>query len=235
MSIESKGYIASVKDIEQLVTERCNSVNYMADSRATYLRALIATTQAKLGINPKAVRTGATADAETIQSHALALEEIHTLFYEAVQRAAKTASIHSDEQRPKADVVASRIVFARSAYSTVRSYLVRGKKPLNSIIAAKATKAGLASQTPKRQTSGAPRTIKADTVLKQGKGMLEKILISAQTDKDNAVGILHDLMQMLARGFDDLGYNANKLRAEVDHTATGVISSPPSVRMRKAA
>lgn len=230
MSIESKGYVASANDIEALVTQRCEAGNYVADSRQTYLRALIGTTQHKLGINPKGVRTNAAADKETIQAHALALEETHTIFYEAVQRAAKAAAIHSDDVRPKADIVASRIVFARSAYSTVRSWLIRGNHPLNAVIAAKATKRSLFEATPKRAGSGRPPTIKADSVLKQGKDMLEKIVIAGKADKDKAIGVLHDLINMLSHGFDDLGHNANELRSVVDHTATGVLPAPRKLR-----
>lgn len=235
MSIEANGYVATAADIEKLVTQRIESGNMIATSRTTYLRALIATAQDKLGISPKAVRTGKQADDDTIKAHALALEEVHTLFYEAVQRAAKAAAIHADEQRPKADIVASRIVFARSAYSTVRSWLVRGKHSLSSVIAAKATKQSLVADTPKRSTVSSmarSRELKADPIMKQGKDILTRIVVSGKQDKDRAIAVLHDLMQLLSRGFDDLGHKANDVRQAIDHTATGVI---PVRRMRKAA
>lgn len=238
MSIESKGYVASVKDIEALVLSRCDAGTYISDSRTTYLRALIATTQDKLGINPKGVRTNAVADREVLQAHALALEETHTVFYEAVQRAAKQASVASDDVRPKADIVASRIVFARSAYSTVRSWILRGEHPLNAIVASKATKRGLADATPKRAVSDKPKTFKPDKVMKLGKDMLETIVVAAKEDKDAAVAALHDLINLLSHGFDDLGHNANELRSVVDHTATGVLQitkRAPRSAIRKAA
>lgn len=238
-TIEENGYIATASQIEALVKARIEGGNLFTTSRTTYLRALIATTQDKLGISAKAVRQGKDkADDATIKEHATALEAVHEVFYEAVQKAAKeTAIVDGDRPRPKADIIASRIVFARSAYSTVRSWLVRGKHPLSSVIAAKATKQSLAAATPKRATVSSmarARALRADPILKQGKTLLERIVVAGKADKDAAVAVLHDLINMLSHGFDDLGHNANKLRQEVDHTATGVIQSR-TVAMRKKA
>lgn len=240
MSIESNGYIATAAQIEALVLARIEGGNFVTTSRTTYLRALIATAQDKLGISPKAVRTsskGSTDDA-LLKAHALALEEVHTVFYEAVQKAAREAAIVSDEPRPKADVVASRIVFARSAYSTVRNWLVRGKHPLSSVIASKATKASLVASTPKRATVSSMarhKALKADPIMKAGKDLLQKIVISGKQDKDKAIAVLHDLMQLLSRGFDTLGYKAVEIREAIDHTATGVITAAEAPKRYKKA
>lgn len=238
MSIESNGYIATASQIEALVVQRIEGGNFITESRTTYLRALIATAQDKLGISPKAVRTGSKVDDATLKAHALALEEIHTLFYEAVQKAARETAIVSDEPRPKADIVASRIVFARSAYSTVRNWLVRGKHGLNSIVAAKATKRSLVASTPKRATvspMARARALRAPAIMAQGKDMLQKIVVFGKVDKDKAVAVLHDLLTLLSRGLDDLGHKADEVRQAVDYAATGVIPAPMARRFKKAA
>jgi len=156
MSIESNGYVASVKEIEALVVQRIESANYFSASRTTYLRALIATAQNDLGIKPQGIRLQRSeASAEIIKQHADALFAVHERFYEAVQSAARGVPIDPEDTRSKADVIASRIVFARSAYSTVRNWLIRGKHSLASINASKATKHSLADATPKRVCGGA--------------------------------------------------------------------------------
>jgi hypothetical protein len=235
--IENNGYIATASQIEALVRQRIEGGNFIAESRTTYLRCLLATAQDRLGISPKAVRTGSKVDEATLKQHALALEEVHEVFYAAVQKAAKETAITSEEPRPKADVIASRIVFARSAYSTARNWLMRGKHPLNSIVAAKATKASLVAATPKREgTSSMARVkvLKLAPIMASGKALLERIVEAAKADKDAAIAALHDLLNLLSRGFDDLGQNAVSIRKAVDSTTASVLSAAEAPR-RKAA
>lgn len=227
MSIESKGYVATVADIHALCVQRIESSNIFSESRTTYLRALIATTQAELGIKPQGIRTSkGEADADTIKQHADALSIVQDRFYEAVQAAAKAVAIDPSDTRSRVDVVASRLVFARSAYSTVRAWIVRGKHSLASINASKAVKYKMAEDTPKREArpGGKPLTrFKPAVIMRSAQSMLDRIVEAGKTDREAAIGALQDVLNLLTHGFDDLGMPAVALRDAVSHTATDVI------------
>lgn len=222
MSIESKGYVATVADIHALCVARIEASNLFSDSRTTYLRALIATTQAELGIKPQGIRTSkGEADEKTIKEHADALSVVHDKFYAAVQEAAKSVPVDPLDNRTKSDIVASRIVFARSAYSTVRTWIVRGKHSLASINAAKAVKHKLAGDTPKRVTKPGGQAVirfRPAAIMRNAQAMLDRIVEAGKVDREAAVAALQDVLSLLTQGLDELGVSGvDVVRAATDH------------------
>jgi hypothetical protein len=200
--LSAKGYVATAKDIEALVHQRIAAGGFVLASRATYLRALIATAQHNLGINPKRVMKHDKADQVTISQHVAALDAVHATFYEAVQKAAAAAPLDPDDDRDGDVVLASRIVFARSAYSTVRGWLIRGGHSLLEVVAAKATKHGLAEETPARKAGARP--FNPAPFVKAGDTLLGKLQAVSKKDRENAAKALHDIIAHLTAGLAEL-------------------------------
>lgn len=233
MTINAKTYVASAADITKLMTERLAGESAFKRSSSTYLRALIGTTQDRLGVTVlRSPRKPAEYDAAELE----VLEAVHQEFYEAVLAVAKATPIEPEETRDKPLVIGSRAGFARSAYSTVRSWMVRGKHSLSGIVAAKATKAQMAKDTPKRATASPmsrAKTLKTKPLITKAQSILGSILIAAKSDKASSVAALHDVVMLLIKGFDDLGLPSGELQDMLEHTATVVLEQPKTVRKHR--
>lgn len=232
MTINSKTFVASTADITKLMEQRLAAGSTFKQSKDTYLRALIGTAQDRLGLS--VLRTPRKA-AEYNPQELEALEAVHTEFYEAVQTVAKSTPLDDDETRDKATVLGSRCAFARSAYSTIRAWMVRGKHSLASIVAAKTTKTALAADTPKRATASPMargKQLRTRPLITKAEGILGVILTAAKTDKQKSVQALHDVVMLLIKGFDDLGMPSSELQDMLDHTATVVEPTAPVRRVR---
>jgi len=218
-TIESKGYIATAADIERLAQAHGNHINASRwQLPSTYLRALIATTQDELGI----VRTRRIPEKisdEQVQTQLQVLAKVQEVFYEAVKRGAAKAEMDSEDTRDKSAIVSSRIVFARSAYSTVRNWILRGRFGIEGINPKRAIKRELYEQTPKPERIRTPIT----GLERQATRMLAVIKKQAATDREGAVEALQSLITTLSHGFDELGLPASELRDTVDTTATQVV------------
>lgn len=223
--MNTQTYVATAKDIEQLVLDRCKADSVMAGSRNTYLRMLIATSQKRLDISViRAPRKPHEVTDALLLEHVQMLDTVHGEFYEVVKQTASRIPKNPDETRTLEEVLASRIVFARSAYSTVRAWIMRGRHTLNSIVASRATKHELAALTPKREPKpGAVRKLRIAPLMQSAETILEKIVESAKTDREAAIIALQDVINMLTHGFDTLGMSSASIRDAVSHTATGVI------------
>lgn len=227
-------YIATAKDIEQLVLDRCKADSVISQSRNTYLRMLIATAQKRLDITvlraPRAVHE--VSEAQLLE-HVQMVDTVHGEFYEVVKQTATRIPRDADDKRPLDEVIGSRIVFARSSYSTLRSWMVRGKHLLSSIVAAKALKRELAEATPKREARpGAIRKLRVAPLMQSAETILEKIVEASKSDREAAIIALQDVINLLTHGFDTLGMSSVSIRDAVSHTATGVIKEV-ATRMSK--
>lgn len=238
MTIESKGYVVSAKDIEDMCTARLGATVFVSGVRQTYLRCLIATAQSNLGIEVHRVnKKQGEQDASTTAEHAAALEQVHAVFYEAVLKVARSADMSGIPKDARSRTIGSHTGFARSAYSVVRNWLVRGKHTLYQVRATSAEKRLLFEDTPKaavRHPMARDKRFKRTTVIKRGNDILGAILVAAKTDREEALKALQDVITLLSRGFDDLGLPAVDIRDAVEHTATGVIHEVAK-RLRRAA
>lgn len=147
MSLESKHFVASPTDVEAITKAVLDAQLSNREGRATYLKALIATTQDALGILSKAHRgaTGKTS-AETRVQQILAVEQTHKVFYAAVCKAAR------DHLGKRSAIELNRATnFARSNKSMLVRWL-RAGNDIAGLSAAKVTKASLAVEAARART-----------------------------------------------------------------------------------
>lgn len=141
MSLESRHYVATLDDVAALTRDIITAQKQGSEGRATYLRALIATTQAELGQTPRqrTAPIGKLNDEE--RNHQLkVLEEVGARFYGAVVKAAR-AQIEGPDRGGRE--LNRRTTFARTSLSAIRRW-VRAGNDITSLVAARTTKASLA-------------------------------------------------------------------------------------------
>lgn len=142
MSLESKHYVATPDDVAQITREIIAAQKQGSEGRATYLRALIATTQAELGQQPRqrAASPAGKLTEEEKAAQLAALEKVHERFYVAVVKAAKALIDGPDRGGLELN---KRTNFARSSASTLRRW-VRAGNDITGLVASRTTKAMLA-------------------------------------------------------------------------------------------
>lgn len=233
MSIESKGYVATKADIVDMVKQRWSASNVISSTNNTYLKVLVASTQHELGLTVMRA-SKAQSDDETIEAHIEALDKLHASWYKVMIDTALTLDIPADDDRKPNEVANSRCGFARSSYTTLRNWMLRGRHSLKEITAKTANKEALYQDTPKRE-SGPPKALQRKPIQKATERILGMILTAAKTDAKTALEVLHDTIIALSRGFDDMGVNAKEVREAVEHTSTGVLNDAVARLRKKAA
>lgn len=145
-TLEARSFVATPADVEALARQ------LIAGSQvpATYLRALIATTQSELGVEPRQ-RSGKIGkiDADTIQLHLTTLESVHDRFYTIVLRVAQETYRGARERNAATN-------FARTALSTLRSWIKAGHD-VRDLAAARASKGSLRRAVPRSRAGPARR------------------------------------------------------------------------------
>lgn len=207
--LEHASFVATAADIEALVKEQLVAATTSVRNRTTYLRALVATTQDKLGITPR-VRQGhmTKLSPEDQKVQLEALENVHTDFYTAVQKAIEETPL-SDEEKPKTGRTSSnaiktrRATFARSAASTVRGWIKAGRD-IGAIAAAKVTKAMLHVGGPRRKRAMSAKRL-ITRAEKQSKDLIGTLLLLADTDKEAGLKEFQTTMDILSSQLVQLG------------------------------
>lgn len=202
--LEHASYVATAADIKALTVEQLTAMTTSVRSRVTYLRALIATTQDKLGLSPRVRQQGHPPKmAPEEQAKQLqALEEVHTEFYAAVLEGIEETPLSEEEKPTTGRVTANaiktrRATFARTAMSAVRTW-VRAGRSLAAIAASKVTKAALTIHTgTKRRRAVSPKRL-VSRVERQSKDLIASLLELTETDKDAAVKEYQTLMDILS-------------------------------------
>lgn len=138
MSLETKHYVATAADIKALADAAITGEQSVVVSRGAYLRALVATTQAELGAEPRqrAGRSMRLPKAD-IPAHMDAFNAVAKRFYAVVAEVAKAI-----DPAPDNAAFRTRTAFARSAASTVRGF-IRAGRDIRAIVAERVTKGAL--------------------------------------------------------------------------------------------
>jgi len=212
-TIERKGYVATAADIEHLAEAQCNHVDQSRHVLpSTYLRALIATTQSSLGYK-NINRAPPKPTDEEINVELEALTKTHEVFYAAVQKGAARAQYSAEDARDKAAIISSRVVFARSSYSSLRNWILRGRFTLRGLNPRTATKRMLYESTPRTQrAAGTP----APALRRQAERMVDRIKERAETDREGALYALQEIIVALSHGFDELGLPGSDIREAIE-------------------
>lgn len=179
-TLEQRGFVATPGDIEKIAHRVIDSRNLSDDARSTYLRALIASTQHKLG-----GRRGkqALTPAEVTQQLE-ALEAVHKVFFEAVERAVAAAPPQEHERgMTKLALIARRSTFARTAASAVRGYVASGHN-LTGVNITKVSKHQL--QEAAQSVEKTPRSMSSRSLGKKVSRLVEAIRARSKTPTEAA-------------------------------------------------
>lgn len=189
MSIERKHYVAAPADIEHLAKSIFEADGAALSGRRTYLSALVGTLQNELGSPPRQRNGSASSldDAE-LDVHLKTFEDVAKRFGDAVSKAAKALN-------PSQAEFVSMTAFARSAASTLRSF-IRARRDVRSLAAGKVTKAALAVPVTRRIPKG-PVIRKRVSKLQEDLLGAAKILIDS--DQGAAREMLEPLIGQLAQ------------------------------------
>jgi hypothetical protein len=196
MTIDVKNSVATVEDVKELTRNAMDASAQVSETRQTYLSWLIGTTQAEL--------RGTKDITDEMQAKSLAI--VHKRFYPAVLEVVATADI-ADVPRLRAEEKTRRSLernrrsnFARSAYSTVKSWLKSGSRDFMALKPDRVTKSQLLAETPR---SNVVRAVKPDKVRERVTEFVEKVLNStrqlANSDAAGARAILDEALQRIAK------------------------------------
>jgi hypothetical protein len=229
MRDESKQYIVkNDAQVIELLDNRVSADAMLNSTSNSYLRMLIATAQSQLGISD--TRKGKAHTDETIRQHIEAIAQVHKRFYEVLSVHEKSMAIEAEDKRERYAISASRLAFARSSYSTIRSWLERGRNTLHGVLAAKVTKRSLYEQTPRRDAATAAETIASGVVRVSNKLYAQ---IAKESDTAQRLEMLKSVVNIFSHGFDTLGIDSQLLRYTVDQfTLPVVVDNVSQPRMR---
>ncbi len=132
-AIQKANYLATEADVENLAREYVTAQHLLAGSRTTYFRILLAGTQVALAGKPvlRAKPSASILD-DQIPAHLEAFENVNARLYAAVVRGSVTPDVadapnlSTDEANRRASERNRRNNYARSAASTIRSYIRAG-------------------------------------------------------------------------------------------------------------
>lgn len=189
-TLEARGYIANDDDIGKLTKAILDGESAADTGRTSYLRTLVAVTQAELGTAPRQRQGKATKlDAEGIGLQLAALGKVHDRFYALVLEAVGAAVAVKTKNR--ALVLNRKSNFARTALYAIRTW-IRAGHDVTTLAAKSVTKTALAvkAATPKPLSA---RRLKA-RVERESKGLMASLMALSDADKAAAVTELELLM-----------------------------------------
>lgn len=230
-SLESRNFVATLEDIEEIAKDYATADKVQGTSRVTYLRAELATTQSELGavVRRRMAQTAALTEDE-IAAHLAALQAVHERFYPVVVKAISAGVPASKVNMP---LIHRRSNFARTSYSLLRGYVKAGHD-LRGLAPGRVTKGEL------RSAKGVSRTPKLTTLQRGTLRAAERLGTAAEAlgavDKVAAVAALEGVMTQLAAKLVAMGAapTSNPSQAVKDHrplrTAAGVFYPAQAAR-----
>lgn len=194
-SLDARFYVATPADIASIAKAYSQAMDTGQSTRGTYLRALVATTQAELGVKPRLRTTESPVTDKAVQAKQLeALELVHARFYEVVLN---NVDGNAEERNRRSG-------FARSAVSTVRAY-IRAANDITSLSAMRVTKAALAEAVPTKKPRPASLPVlrnRVDTALSNLTRLSDTL---AKVDKTAAIEVLNGILSTLANKLSSYG------------------------------
>lgn len=155
-SLEARAFIASRDDdIDALVTQFIEAQNALITAKGTYLKVLLATTQAELHLKPRKVRARRleALPAPDVPVHVMALESVHKRFYVKLLAGYKAKGLLPAEVNKKTS-------FARSYKSVVRTWIRSGRN-IGSLAAGTITRDALLLQPKRSKGARMPKLLRS--------------------------------------------------------------------------
>lgn len=224
--LESKNYVASAQDIEEITQQSLDATALGGTSRMTYLRALVGTTQQQLGFT-QTRRRGIPPAMDEAETHRQleALEIVQERFYQAVMKAVQATPLLEDERgQDRSAIFNRRATFARTAKATVKAWITSGHN-LKGLVAAKVTKYALQAEVVQRRVVGRAPSQRFLT------GVTSRLLRRIKTAKspEDSIRLLEGVINQLVSGLMELGVETTTRLEDAirDHkllkTQTGVV------------
>lgn len=141
MSLETRHYVATLEDVAEITRTVFAAQSQNSEGRATFLRSIVATTQAELNATPRkrAPASPVKLSAEETAEQLAALESVGARFLKIVTKTARELITGAD---PGGLILNKRTNFARSSLSVIRKW-VRAGHDITSLVASRVTKAAL--------------------------------------------------------------------------------------------
>lgn len=202
--IEKADYCVSMDVVRNLATQHLSAQQAVSQTHGAYFRILLATTQKEICGKPtlRARPKMDTPTAEELAEHLEAFEKAHAALYATVLDAVRSSDVEdrpnlsTDEMNRRAKERNRRSNFARSAASTLRTFIKRGGNVLRLAVHT-ATKNAVAGMTPERDDAepSEDRTpAKADRAAERIVELAEAL---AETDKARAATVLQSALAKL--------------------------------------
>lgn len=202
-TLEQNNYVASDADIEAITQSSLEATNAAGATRATYLRALVGTTQQQLGIAVTRRRgVPPPMDPAETDRQLAALETVQERFYAAVMKAVSAAPIGDDERGiDRLMLYQRRATFARTSKAALRAWILSGNN-IKGLVPSKVTKYALQAETQKR--TGNPVRAPSTRFLT---GFTERLMarIKAAKTPEDSIRLLETVISKLVLGLQDLG------------------------------
>ena len=177
--MKQENFVATIEDIKTLAAQHLTGATAVAKTRSTYLKMLVATTQAELK-GTKEI---------TLQMQLNSLELVQKRWKPAVAEAVSTPGIDALERNRRTN-------FARSAYSLLKSWTLTPGNSFMGLTPAAVTTNGLAKEIKKTPGNAFNATRKRDALNKLMDKFIEQAKLfeheEARMILDIAVGRLHN-------------------------------------------
>lgn len=182
MNIEAKRYVASDADIRQLAVDSLQARSSLDKTRSTYLRVLIGTTQARFKEQK-----------DTTYDQLSVARRVHREFFaiveETVMKGVKDNQVHERQRRTG---------FARSASSTLNSWLKVDGHDIMKLTPATVVKAQLAKAAAPRNPHAPTEERTRAKMTRYVDGMIASVKPLAGVDSATAREILQDAINALS-------------------------------------
>lgn len=212
MSLESRHFVATAADIETMARDHVAAFDAQNIVQTTYLKALVATAQAELGIKIRERNASLKAVGEPNADQMAAVAKVQDRFYTVVLRVCTERWPRDSLERNR------RSNYARSSYGTLRAWLVAGHD-LSTLAPSKVTKAMLAIER-NNSTGRKPKQSVLERRADRGiESLRETLQELAKVDQGAAISyaekMLSEVTQMLTEmGRTPVRENAKRAFAE---------------------
>jgi hypothetical protein len=213
-TIEKANYVADDATVEKLAAEYAASVSSIESARGTYFRILVATTQQAIAGKPTLrarSKGGEPLDEAELSQHLEAFEAAHARLYAIVMKAgippelADHPNLTTDESNRRASERNRRTNYARSAASTLRSF-IRGGGDVLRLSVPIVTKSAVAAMTLRTdRQDGKPGQRDRERVERAADRVVANAEALAESDKGAAVLSLQLALAKIATALSKIG------------------------------
>jgi hypothetical protein len=213
--IEKANYCVSLEVVKNLATEHLTAAQTVQQTHGAYFRILLALTQKEICGKPtlRARSKVASPSEDELGQHLEAFEKVNGLLYAGVLEAVRSSDVAAnprlgtDEENRRAKERNRRSNFARSAASTLRTFIKRGGNVLRLAVPS-ATKNAVGAMTPEAEPTAESEDRARKRVIRDAERIVKRMEVLAAEDKSQAAGLLQVVMSTLGAALGRIGPKA---------------------------